>query len=73
VASMSGKKYACTVLYCSFLALRYVKTLDTTITKTRSNAQFYNYVKGKAIPLQTWTGPEGSSRLRHPDFKTIGA
>jgi hypothetical protein len=25
--------------------------------------------KGKAIPLQAWTGPEGS---RRPDFKTIG-
>jgi len=28
-------------------------------------------VKGKAIPLQTWTGPEGSRRLRLPDFKTV--
>jgi hypothetical protein len=28
--------------------------------------------KGKAIPLQAWTGPEGSSRLRLTDFKTIG-
>jgi len=28
--------------------------------------------KGKAIPLQAWTGPEGSRRLRMPDFKTIG-
>jgi len=29
-------------------------------------------VKGKAILLQAWTGPEGSRRLRLPDFKTIG-
>jgi hypothetical protein len=29
-------------------------------------------VKKKAIPLQTWTGPEGSRRLRLPDFKEIG-
>ena len=29
--------------------------------------------KGKAIPLQAWTGPEGSRRLRLPDFKTIGS
>jgi hypothetical protein len=29
-------------------------------------------IKGKAIPLQTWTGPEDSRRLRLPDFKTIG-
>ena len=28
--------------------------------------------KGKAIPLWAWTGPEGSRRLRLPDFKTIG-
>ena len=28
--------------------------------------------KGKAIPLEAWTGPEGSRRLRLPDFKTIG-
>jgi hypothetical protein len=26
----------------------------------------------KAIPLQAWTGPEGSRRLRFPDFQTIG-
>jgi hypothetical protein len=24
--------------------------------------------KGKAVPLQVWTGPEGSRRLRLPDF-----
>jgi len=28
--------------------------------------------KGKVIPLQAWTGPEGSRRLRFPDFKTVG-
>ena len=28
--------------------------------------------KGIAIPLQTWTGPEGSRRLRLPDFNTVG-
>jgi len=98
VANTSGKKHACTVLYCTFRALRYVKTLVTT---TPTNAQFYNYVflpflsyyvfrhshypqaaytkislkptvKDKAIPLQVWTGPEGSRRLRIPDFKTVG-
>jgi len=30
------------------------------------------YGKGKAIPLQAWTGPEGPRRLRLPDFKTFG-
>jgi len=29
-------------------------------------------VKVKEVPLQAWTAPEGSRRLRLPDFKTIG-
>ena len=29
--------------------------------------------KGKEIPLQAWTGPEGSRKLRFPDFKTVGS
>jgi hypothetical protein len=28
--------------------------------------------KGKAILLHPWTDPEGSRRLRLPDFKTVG-
>ena len=24
--------------------------------------------KGKAVPLQAWTGPEGSRKLQFPDF-----
>jgi len=27
--------------------------------------------KGKACPKEAWTGPEGSRKLRLPDFKTI--
>jgi len=34
--------------------------------------EFLHYEKGKAIPLQAWTGPEDSRRLRLPDFMTIG-
>jgi len=26
--------------------------------------------KGKAVPLQAWSGPEGSRNLRLPDFMT---
>jgi len=40
-----------------------------TLGPTQSSIQ---RVKGKAIPLQAWTGPEGSRWLRLPDFKTIG-
>jgi hypothetical protein len=27
-------------------------------------------VEGKAVPLQAWSGPEGSRKLRYPDFMT---
>ena len=26
--------------------------------------------KGKAVPLHAWSGPEGSRKLRFPDFMT---
>jgi len=39
------------------------------ITKNINDILILN--KGKAIPLQAWTGSEGSRRLRLPDFKTI--
>jgi len=31
-----------------------------------------NGKKGKSVPLEAWTGPEGARGLRFPDFKTIG-
>jgi len=48
----------CVVLYC----------VGTVLTPNRPFVR----VKGKAIPLQAWTGPEGSRKLRIPDFKIIG-
>jgi len=46
----------------------------TSRVGNRYPSSLFSTVKGKskAIPLQTWTGPEGSRRLRFPDFKTIG-
>jgi len=29
-----------------------------------------NKKNGKAVPLQAWSGPEGSGKLRFPDFMT---
>ena len=34
----------------------------------------YTYIyiyKGKAVPLQAWSGPEGSRKLTFPDFMTM--
>jgi hypothetical protein len=39
--------------------------------KTNTGMAKENGVKDKAIPLQAWTGPEVSRRLRLPDFMTI--
>ena len=43
-----------------------------TIHRTTQITTEQHKGKGKAIPLQAWTGREGSRRLRLPDFKTIG-
>jgi len=37
-----------------------------------SNGGIISKGKGKAIPLQAWTGPDCSRRLWIPDFKIIG-
>jgi len=42
------------------------------ISTERQFLPFYMYKKGKEIPLQAWTGPEGSRRFRLPNFKTTG-
>jgi len=33
-------------------------------------APYILVVKGKAVPLQAWSGPEASGKLRFPDFMT---
>ena len=51
------------------------------VVQTRHNVSLYaHYVpclyvvkgkgKGKTVPLQAWSGPEGSRKLRFPDFVT---
>jgi hypothetical protein len=46
-----------------------------TATDTASHYRRPEYpiakLKSKTIPLHPWTGPEGSRRLRLPDFKTL--
>ena len=34
------------------------------------NTTIFLIVKGKAVPLQVWSGSEGSRKLRFPDFMT---
>jgi hypothetical protein len=51
-------------IHILLLYIRIWKLLILLHMKVPQNIQ----VKGKAVPLQAWTGPEGSSRLRPPDF-----
>jgi hypothetical protein len=40
-------------------------------THTHTHIYIYIYIyKGKADPLQAWSGPEVSRKLRFPDFLT---
>jgi len=48
----------------------HTKTRETRLMKTPMTTVAV-VIKGKAIPLQGWTGPEGSRRLRLPVFKTF--
>jgi len=50
------------------------KYLQSVRERNLEQKMFVNVKMGckiKEIPLQIWTGPEGSSRLRHPDFNII--
>jgi hypothetical protein len=39
------------------------------IIQTYIHTYIHRYIhKGKAVPLQAWIGPEGSRKLRFPDF-----
>ena len=64
------------VIFISSSLLNAVPTEGSTKIRTSDVTSDYFFIiqmrKGKAIPLQAWKGPEGSSRLRLPDFKTIG-
>ena len=46
------------------LALRFLKTPGATCSSSTRKG------KGKPVPLQAWSGPEGSRKLRFPDFMT---
>jgi hypothetical protein len=46
--------------------------MDTSRNGKKLGVNKRTDVKGKAIPLQDLTVPEGSRSLRLPDFKTIG-
>jgi hypothetical protein len=55
------------VMRCSSIALHVIRCTTSIYLSYQVKG------KGNSIPLQAWTGPEGSRRLRLLDFKTISA
>ena len=45
-------------------------SLCLSLSLSLSLSMFIYICKGKAVPLQAWSGPEGSRNLRLPDFVT---
>ena len=48
----------------------FLVTIVTNI-HLKENKLTYFITKVKAVPLQAWSGPEGSRKLRFPDFMTM--
>jgi hypothetical protein len=67
-------KYVAFVCFHVLYLLTYcvIRTLCRFVLEPIAKAEHTEVSEGKAIPLQAWTGPEGSRRLRLPDLKTVG-
>jgi hypothetical protein len=69
IAQASGDKHVVRVPYMANIC--HFRGIDAqTLTLKWHTSSFQD--KGKAIPLQTLTGPDGARSLKLPDFKTIG-
>jgi len=47
-----------------------IRVASTCPCRSRYNLMVHYKGKGKDVPLQAWSGPEGSRKLRFPDFMT---
>ena len=61
-------------IYCGTLTFRvylfYIIVVMVVIFQVTSLHIHRTGKRGKAVPLQAWSGPEGSRKLRFPDFMT---
>jgi hypothetical protein len=67
---VSGCQFAMSSEAANFLASRLKRHLQAVNTKLQPLAVIFSKGKGKAVPLQAWSGPEGSRKLRFLDFMT---
>jgi hypothetical protein len=73
-----NKNYQFNCYICSSYPSRLPPNFTQWCHRTPSNGalslqkcDFMSIYTSKTLPLQAWTGPEGSRKLRLPDFKTI--
>ena len=59
-----------TLYYISSRLVALLKVIDSPTQVPNIFGLTISSTKGKAVPLQAWTGPEGSRKLRFPDFTT---
>jgi len=50
------------------MSLYFLNGLSLIELLVNLNVLIFDSLKGKAVPLQAWSGPEGSRKLRFPDF-----
>jgi len=58
------------VILLDFIHTLVCLLFSTHLVSHISNLFLLVVKKGKSVPLQAWTGPEGSRKLRLPDFVT---
>ena len=68
--SLSECQFALSSEAVNFHASRLERHLQAVNTKLQTLAVIFSKGKGKAVPLKAWSGPEGSRKLRFPDFMT---
>jgi hypothetical protein len=71
LSSSSLMLYSNTILLLIRILIMHSRGLDIR-SISDNNTNTTRHSKDKSMPLQAWTGPEGSRKFRLPDYKTIG-
>jgi hypothetical protein len=71
--SYSSFSLFCAIVFAVLFSLLIEAMILTKINKIEHNFNldilpYLKIVKGRAVPLQAWNGPDGSRKLRFPDF-----
>jgi len=59
-------------MYYGTSGLLYDSNFPIMVLLTANTTLFILILKGKAIPVYVWTGPEGFRRLKPQNIQTIG-